>query len=250
MLAEFVAKIAALAEKAQQPTLTADPSRPGRYWLAYQNELMDIHRPPAARNPRLATLEDLADYLKAECPNDCPGIFHAPDLVTAHLGDDRHEAATVHLEHSATFCALQLLSTDRDGLSQSQAIRLLRHTFAGCIPDHVIPALRKLDFHRQSIGTRTVEHGRESLGKAVETTVQQAAEIPEEIRITVPVYVTLGASCPVTITCTIYLDLERERIYITPRPDELALAVQRTHDTIHERLKELCPGIPVYHGQP
>jgi hypothetical protein len=133
-------------------------------------------------------------------------------------------------------------------MSQKQAIRLLRHDLAACNCDHILAALRKLDFHRRSDGARTIEHGRETLGRAVEAAVQGATDIPDGFTVEAPVWNTPGAAWPVTVLCTLDLDAEAEKVVITTLPDHLALGLALAQRRLHEALAAALDQYDVYNG--
>jgi hypothetical protein len=114
--------------------------------------------------------------------------------------------------------------------------------------------LRSLDFTRRNDGSRTIEHGRESLGKSIEMQVQsKQGELPEVFEINLPWY----STSPVNegwfrLSVTLDLDAASEAIRFVVRGDDLdrynQQALKMVQRIVHEMINDGGGEIPVVIG--
>ena len=68
---------------------------------------------------------------------------------------------------------LRLMKWEADGtggaMQQKTAVLTLRTLFDGCVPENLLPVLRRIRFGSTSEGAGTVEHGRRSTGSSIES---------------------------------------------------------------------------------
>lgn len=163
--------------------------------------------------------------------------------VTAILDEyDRAERVKMAFTYSAQFLALQSL---QKLTNQKVFITTLRSALNGCCsyPD-IIRIVRKIQFKRSNDGAKTVEHGRESLGRSVEMAVQSidGDNIPEELTFRVNLFST-PSDVPSQVELSFALDInvENEGLTLIPIGDIEARERLRVLTEIAHRLEELVP---------
>lgn len=245
MIAEAIDRIQKLAHDASRTQILANEDLPGVVFLRHGDELREIQVPPPRRFPAVLTLTDLvAMLMHADFPRSEVYVSHGQ--VEAFLDrDDRRETVVLPLAKTARLERIEALMAE-PALTQSAAIKMLRFELYGPHAASLVTALRRVDFTRKSTGGRTVEHGKESLGRSVEAEVQQAGDIPDEFRVTLPVY--QGVGFEASFTVGLHLDLAAERIELIPRADEVEAARLAVLGQIRELVAEKV-GCPAFIGQ-
>lgn len=253
MLAEAISKLQELALAGAAPQVVTIPGRPRKAWIYRDGyEAVEVDLPAPARD---CALHGLADIIRAAQDPGLTGareLFYGVEMVL--LWTDREirlDCFQMHLEKTQRFARLIALAISRKGMTQREAVRLLRQDLHRTGADQVVSAIRRLDFKRASDGSRTVEHGRESLGRAVEATCQGADAIPEEFTLRVPAFSNPGlAGIVADVRMGIYLDLSGDEglIEIAPLPDELRAAEDAALRELGDILREALPGVPCYQG--
>jgi len=208
--------------------------------------------PPARRTgTELLGLEDLvAAVLDGEfAPR--PEVYHGTgDGVVVLLDrNDRSQRVVMPLVETDRITAVH--SIGEKPLTPKQAISLLRFRLSGSA-DHVIAAIRRVDFARRSDGKSDVRHGRETLGRSVELEIQQADQIPESFHVTLPIYLTpgLAEASTVTIEVGIEIILEEGLFRFQPLADEVEAAYHRAQVAIGDLLRSRLSDVPVFYGSP
>lgn len=119
---------------------------------------------------------------------------------------------------------------------------------AGTLPpdSKLLPLLRDMKFASASDGEANIQHGRESMGKKINATVLGTDAIPEEITLSVQVFMTSDITLRMEVRCAVDIYVQEQMFRIVPLPMQLQRAVDGTMDHIMERLSHLkCP---VYMG--
>lgn len=209
--------------------------------------------PPELRGGQMHGLNDVIAAAKdgKVCPD--PEVYHDTKQVLILIDrKNRREAIKMPLHLSEHAQLVTKMGID-EGMTPAQLIQLIRFKLPNVKgAAALVAALRKVDFRRRSDGTRTTEHGRESLGRHIEAEVQGAAEIPEEFTATFPYYSDPGLVnvTEVTVRIGVYIDVENERIHVAPLADELVKAHDKAHAVIGNELRSGLEGIPVFYGCP
>jgi hypothetical protein len=150
----------------------------------------------------------------------------------------RDEWVDLFLAESEALRALRSIERPTD---QKAAVALLRDKLFGCCDAGLLAAMRALDFTRRGDGTRSIEHGRESLGRAVEAKVQsRAGELGEFYEFEFPVY----AQQPLDAFRTrhvfaLELDATAERVRLVPRGDAMLHAKQSAARYLRDTIADL-----------
>lgn len=246
MLAEFLNALRAGIHKEVRPQLLENVSneRTAVYAMPDGSLLREDLDPPLRRY-KLASFSDLCDMLAPASPTaERPMVFHDVGRIVVLLDrDDRREEATMLLHFSQAFTALCQLKAG-NGFAIPSLVRFLRSIKAD---PALIAAFRRIDFTRTTAGRTDVQHGRESLGRSVEASVQQADKIPEVFAIGCPVYLALRSETFTQVEVQVFIDHEAQKIELRVDSDDLDLAIDRAHAAIR---KLLPAGIEVYRGSP
>jgi hypothetical protein len=120
-------------------------------------------------------------------------------------------------------------------MSQADLIRYLRVSFHNCVPSSTVTLFRTLELKAANEARSHIGHGAESLGKSITAKVTGAAEIPDEITFTVPVWENYR---PVReIRCVLDLDPHLMQFKLTPVASAIAQAQEALELTLLDYLK-------------
>lgn len=250
MLAEFIQAIVGLGIQAQEleirPIKGLNREVLVRCGDGYKHQPLD---PPLREH----TVNGLADFVRAVKDGKLCGdamVFHDEGELYAFLDrGDRREHVKMPLVQSQRFRQIVDLA-DGDSFSIKQAVKFLRFHLHGSGAEEVIKALSRVNFERKSDGNVTVSHGRESLGRSVEATVQAKDEVPEVFKVDVPVYTNPGATWTMPIKIGVYLDVQDESIELRTLSDQTTEALNEIQDEIAGILESELPDVPIFHGSP
>ena len=247
MLAELLGAVANLVRKGDAAELKTDPAFPRKAWLVQAGTATELEVPPRDRRYAVEDIETVVGLVEAG-----GALFHTIDEVNLVFDlQDRRELATMRLHFAERFATVSSMARQPWRCSPQEAIKKLRFELHAANVDHVVAALRRIDFQRSSSGSSHIEHGKESLGRAVEAKVQQADAIPESFAVRVPVYSNRDLrSIQVDIQCGIYLDLAEQLVEIRVMPDEISKAIEVAQAEVGAMLaKAAGDAVPVYHGR-
>ena len=226
-------------------TILDYPGDPTRKLLVQSGKYQELLVPPPLRSHHVFTLADLVSHALL---HERGSIWiTAKNVVLLTDAADRRERVTFPLERSEAWRQLEALN-ERGALSQKDVIRLLKN-YLGC-SSGMVAIFRKLDFESRIKTSGQVDRSRESLGKSVEAQVQGTADLPEELTVSVPIYVSVGERQTYTIPLLIDYDVQAARILIEPEPDVLAETITAHLEDIRERLNKDLPDYQVYFGVP
>ena len=126
----------------------------------------------------------------------------------------------------------------------------------------VVSQFRKLDWTQANQGVGDVQHGNTRLGKEIAAKVLGAADLPDELKISLPVYQQSGERDEYVIRCAVEIDTMNQVFQLLPMPDEIERVLDLAQASIHDRLltalqpktvgnavTEVEP-VPVYYGTP
>lgn len=249
MLAELVTALRALSAAADTPKVLAHEDFPQKRWVYAGGSMATEDVPPPIREHQLETIGSFLDFVQDEDACVKPEVFHSStQLVALCDRNDRRARATLELVTTTRWDMLSGLALKPASMDQKTVLRFLRHELAVEGIDHVITALRRLDFMRRSDGTATIGHGKESLGRNVELAVQNAENIPERFRIVVAPYSTPGANQNVEVEMSLELDLEQQRVILRVLPDEIARGEATIQSHVRNTLIEALDNVPIFQG--
>lgn len=206
---------------------------------------------PVGVNPAAGTLDDLIEMVKDSAIAPDPEVYVGSDRIVAVLDRaDRYNEAEFAPELTTLWEKLVGHQSPR-AYDVSGIVDLLRHDLHGEHVTTLLPAVRRIDFTRTSSGHASKEHGRESLGKAVEAVVQQADQIPEEFTVDVSPYRGAGVlASRHQITVRITIAPETQKIVLRTSVDEMEAALMSVREATRTHLASKLEGVPVFCGSP
>lgn len=251
MLAEFLDKLVGLGRASDKAEFIDHPKVPHCTWLRQGAQVEAVDLPNPERHPSLVGVADVVDALKDPLIATAPEVYYDQRGIVAFLNrGERRERLSMPFVRSAKWLKLEALARSPETHTTAGAIKMLRFELHSTGTEHVIQALRRVDFTRKSDGSRVVEHGRESLGRAVEARVQSADDIPEVFKVSTPVFLNPGLrQYTADVRCGVYIDVAKEAIEIRVLTDELAHAMDSVFEQMSESLREQL-GCPVFYGSP
>lgn len=180
---ETLAQLVKLARESQAANLLKIPGDPRKLLIDQggKHELYDLPFPPAAFQ-----VETVESFLKAVERFAGDGIAKVTvwvnsDAVVAVLNSDAWRDSRIILP--LAFTPAWDSARDLNGpMKQRALVYAIRTAWRGCVAESLANTFKTIEFKRRSDGQSTVEHGRESLGKSVEASVQGTTALPEFIQ--------------------------------------------------------------------
>lgn len=211
-----------------------------------------VDREPNPLTHTLVSVRDLVAFVSEEAD-----IFvDFSGVVTLLDREDRYARTAMSLTPTPTFHTLAALALEPKLFEQRQAIQFLRNAIEGMAGHTMVAALRNLTFERNSGGTGKVAHGRESLGRSVESAIIGAQEIPESFDVELTFWTNPGLA-HITSRVRVNVDLvpEESKIGFSVQKDAFVRAqlsaVEQLRTTIVEQLVAATKsGARVFHGRP
>lgn len=252
MITEAMQWIAAQVTKAQSPQLLRVDDIPNKVWVAHGGTLHTQDTEPPPLRLLVHSLGSLVAVVKNQV-FDSAGvhIYVSGDSISVvdQSLDRRRGWCMLQLEQSIPL--LRLVQIDGQSLSHAQFMRDFRTVFDRCAPAGFAGRFAKLDFKRRNDGTRTIEHGRESLGKSIEAAVAGADELPNEVTLQLPLFATDGLRDLYDVECRILIDADNEErpLSIHVRPDAITHLVSKQLRDTATSLAEILDTDHVYVGR-
>ncbi len=211
-----------------------------------------------APKPREHTVNQLADIIalanRFKGQDDSPVVWYDEQFVRLVIDDaeDRIECASFELIQSDVFAKVVSLRDQKPWLNQKEFIRLLKIELAGTLPPGILlDRIRKIKWETNATATGVVTRGGESLGREIASKVDATGEVPEEVRLEVPVYSSKGERETYAIQFAVEIDSPIQSFRYLPLPDEVERVQQFAVDSIAERLSVgLAEGVNFYYGSP
>lgn len=227
MLAEFVKSIVDLTNKAASFREVDLPGGKKRLIQTPTGELREVDIPPDDRVYLAGDLDSLVRLL-GDADTD-PIVFVATVPGESRLPvrafydkHDRRDSVAMAIGLSNALAALFSLGNWTD---HKTVVQTLRDYLYDAAPADLIGTMRTLEFNRRNDGSRSVEHGRESLGRAVENEVKaKNGALPETVQLNLPFFATAPFA---------------DFVY---RGDELALEIQRAVRNVRETIDDELNG--------
>lgn len=250
--ASFVKSVADLAQSVNNVQLVTTDKLPNMVGVRTAAGVEWKPSPAPTRHHTIRSFADLVAIAKDVKVAREPEVYHSHDQVVVILDrDGRREAVKMPLERTDRFASLlRLTKPGGRSFGPAEAVKFIRFELHGVGADALCAAIRKLDFTRKSNGERTVEHGRESLGRSVEAAVQAPQQVPEEFIAEVPIWSVSGLrNIKAKVRVGVYLDVNDESIELVPLADEISGALEAAQGELHARLATELNPIPVYQGE-
>lgn len=244
---ELISRLACTAAEAKLVSVPGD----GRTaYVAQNGTLTTFHVAPPPRQHHVNSVDDLISAAKRW--NVSPVVWISDEQIVLVPDDsDRRDRITLKLVKSRAHDLLWHL-LENPKLSQVDLIRLLRVHFVGAVkPAGLLAAVRQIRFRQTSSGDSSIQHGNESLGRAIEIQVSGAGDIPERVEVELALFANPGEREKlVRVACDLEIVTAEQAFRLQPLPDELervsAEAMADLHDTITTELAD----VPVFFGSP
>lgn len=221
------------AANAQVLSISGDPDR----LLISQGgtrEIIDL--PPKHRNHAVSDIDSLLAL--ADRYPETAVLWHSEEAVVLVFDDQiRRDIATLKLEFSKVYATLRSFANGKK-FEQAQLVRLLKITFADCVPPELLDKVRTVKFNRHESGESTVNHGQASMGRKIEAAVTGADQIPESFVVQTKVYSNVMQDQTETIRVSIDPDLEEHNFELSIVGDDLTTSMLITQETLAGRLAE------------
>jgi hypothetical protein len=247
---EFSEKTLALIQDTavkSKEAIRLDLDDPRTAFIQHGDEIKQFVVPPPVRRHTLHSLSDLIAYAQSDAATK-PVVWHGPDGVVLVMDDsDRRDLVTFPLTFSARYQRLRQLAADKPSFDQSRFVRLLRIEL-GLDNAAVVSKFRKLDWENGDKAAGRVQHGDMRLSKEVVAKVQGVDELPEEIRVPIPVYNQAGERQEYEMVCAVEIDTVNRAFQLIPLPDEIERVLDLAQDDIRKRLTGELE--TVYYGEP
>lgn len=241
MLKELVDYLFQLGRQSETLKVSHPEAEPSHVYYILDPHGMH-HRVEADPKPRAHQASDLSAIIgfAVDCEDGKPEIWYSRKEVRVLLQRaKRRDYVTLPLRYSPQLLSLQSLEKGAAILfSQKDFIRLLRVCLAGCVPPALIDALRQIKFRINQTGESEVRHTKASIGRSLEAELQGSGTIPEEIRLTVPIFDGFLVQQPRFVTCAIEVDPQAEKFSLTPLPGQIEAAIGEVEHSIGELLRE------------
>lgn len=261
-LPELVAQIERLT-RAQTRSPVIQPAPRGKMgeFISYTPEAtgpITIDRwlaSPTWHDERLETPQELAAFIKmvderdpresAEVVFDRIAFVSATRVVFCYSREDRRDRATVQLLPSEPWAWLTTRAVS-NAMSLKEFIRLLRITFAGCLPDNgrLVELYRNVTWKGTDVTNQTAGRGSEALGRDIKKQVDGIDNLPDEVTVTLPVFQNFNLN--VKVRCAIEIDADTKTFELLPFPNQLRAGLETTLDQIRQIVKE--SGTPTFLG--
>lgn len=249
MLSEFVQTIAKLGVEAQAVSVHTVPGVQHSSWLRKPDGSLErIEHDAPDRKAKLHALADVVAYLTETPIAQAPEVYHSEAGIVAFLDRNaREERMTVDFRPSARSVSLNSLTGSRC-FTPKEAVRFLRLELG--VSATTLAAFRRIDFTRKSTGINDVQHGRETLGKSVESAVQKADQLPESFVVNAQMFTNPGFDDEVKVSIDVDVNFEDEEVVLTVSPDALQDAMNATQTKIGNVLRAGLGPIGVFRGAP
>jgi len=175
-------------------------------------------------------------------------LWHGPGRIVLVFDDeDRRDQAFFHLAYSRQYLILKRLAETVTPMDQLNFVRMLRIELN--VEQVLIAPFRRLDWRSSEAASGVVERGTDRMGRSIAAECDGVDRLPDELLISLPVYVTPGVDWRVSVRCMLEVDAMAQRMILRPLPGELETAEAIIHQRIGEALRQ-AEGIPVYYGSP
>ncbi len=260
MLKEAIDVIALMARQAAEPKRVESSDPRSLALVTFDGNVTKVPIPVPPRNHKVESLEDLIELAQrfgGEQLSDTrvayPVVWYNAAQVVLVIDDDGHrlETATLDLVESDVFKKVREL---RQGAwyVQKDFVRLLKIHLVGTLPDvDLLNTVRRLKFENGTVTTGELKKNRESMGREITAAVSAEGEIPDFVRLVVPVFKVYDLKATYPVNCTVEVDVQDGRLRLMPFPDEVERVWHLALTAIEERLAYGLPeAVPHYLGAP
>lgn len=258
MLAELIDKLRGLCSQADGIAVREVDSLPESVFIRQGGEHRIVEVPPARREHRVSDIAAMKEAVSTMSGGNAQ-VFHGHAVVEVHLDNsDRRDTLRMALHTSAAYKALVGL-VDGKRFSPRDVVTFLKYNLAGTGEDTqaLIGVLREVKHQTRIDGGGVVQHGRESMGRAVEAEVSNADRIPEYVRVVMSVYrnpdLRAATALSVRVGIILHADTASSRddlIELRIMGDSLDDAVEDAQKAVGDILCAAMPKVSVVYGCP
>lgn len=211
---------------------------------------------PYPRTHQLGSIDQFADFVPNAEERKItanPTIWVCSGGVKLIFDDSAGSRRECHayVGLTATAAYAFLLASDRR-FNQKDFVKLLRYTLWECLDDAGrlgLKAIRSFSSKNFVTSHGNVEHGRQSLGKELESEIRSdAGDIPEELTLHVRLFTDRALTRRFPIKCAIDIEPAEGTFSLRPLPEQLDAAVDEQLQAIANRLAEDTE-LPVFYGE-
>lgn len=238
MLLEAINRIAQLGSKEKSVEIHEFCNRKKIVRQGDDFQILEVDPPPRNHSVSdLASFVDATTDLKAEA---CM-VFVGEEFVIAVLDDGtRSDRVIWKLERSQAFLQLMELATP---CKQPAVVAALREELADTYDPKLLAIVRRLDFKRRNDGHSHIEHGRESLGRSVESVVQSSeGDLPEVTLFQLRCFKDPSFDSSISLKCAITPDAMTETLAFRPTGEQLGDELLRVRRRLVTELQEDLAG--------
>jgi hypothetical protein len=136
---------------------------------------------------------------------------------------------------------------------QKAFIKLLRIDLAGCLgpAGNLLDVVRQVKFKQHQSGEGVIQHGKASVGRAIQSELTGAGTIPEEATLDVPVFAGPLARRRYRVDCAIEVDPATEKFQLIPFPGAVEAAICAAEKEVGVDLETaVASEAAIYYGTP
>lgn len=259
MLKELFDALTGQAVAANAVTVVRPDAEPDHVYYLFQQgkEPKKVEAAASPRRHRACDLQAVVAFAE-RCKDFGSVVWYCRTGVVCLTADeDRRDSVTLPLDLSPQMKAVQALEAIKKAMGQAEIVFALRTTFKACLgrAGNLLEVLRRVNFSASSAGGGTVEHGKRSVGKSLESQITGAAALPEYVTLDVPIFATAFPGIRGTVECALEPYPETQTFQLLPLPGEVERAVAGGEKAVGELLAQQlaeagADGVPVYYGQP
>lgn len=239
MLKELFDAVLATAEKGFRPYVLPVPGMPDdRVFLVkpagVEVEEKTLPQPPMnARAGNLETLVAVGMLYATGKDQPTPEIWYNHQNVTAYQARELWDDAIVLELHQTERWKL-VASLKNKPYDQAEIIKLLRTGLGDAVDPSFLETVRKLIFVQQQKTQAGYEHGKTSMGKAIDAQLSGEVKPPDEIGLSVQVFEEIPYKT--YLRAAVDIDPTAGKFYLVPFPGEIEAGLANTMTYIEGRL--------------
>jgi hypothetical protein len=273
VIEEAIQRIAEMSKQADRLQSFHPPEEPAGVYFLREAVGQPVKLVTARPQPRGHNVRDLDSFVacvtrlagapgfgprgEGEAARPHASVWVSRDKVVALCDDaDRRDRVTLQLTKSPQMETLEKWSRDQTFLQQEALVRVLRNVFARSVAGTpLLQTIRRLRWEQSSTTEAVVQHGKGSVGRAIEGRVTGTAEIPEDVTFEEHCFAGGQLGSLASVACTVEIDTVKQSIAITPLAGAVEEQWREEEESIVERLtgafaEAKAGNVHVYLGAP
>ncbi len=202
------------------------------------------------RNHVVYSVDDFCQAIK-EFGDALATVWIAENKIVGLLdAEPRFERITLPLLPDTNFERLK--KCDGETFTQQSLIRLFRYELKGIAGvSELLASVRKIKFRTGQAGVSDIQHGRESMGRELESEVTGAGDIPEDCVVTCRVFRNAREVKEYPIACYLQIFPEKQTFTFRAAAGELDDVCVAALEEVRSRIEGGVPEtVKVFFGQP